>query len=86
MDLKEFETDWRNMGQMEYLFKKTFKLQKYFNVMKRDHEHCQFCWETFSGFPGAESEGYCTIDGSQYWVCCACFNELKEIFKWNECK
>ena len=82
MNLKDFESDWRNMGQLEYLYKKSFAFRRYSNNMKRTHEHCQFCWEKFSIFPDTLHAGYCTMDKNEYWVCTNCFSDFKDIFEW----
>ena len=80
MDIDEFEKDWRNMGQMEYLFKKKFKYIKYSNNIG-DHEHCVFCSEKISTMKEAQNEAYCTKN-YKHFVCIQCFNDFKEIFEW----
>lgn len=82
MNIDEFEKDWRNMGQMEYLFKRKVKFQKFADLMIRDHEHCRFCWEKFSMYPESLQEGYCTDDIDKFWICSECFNDFKGIFEW----
>lgn len=82
MNYKEFEKDWRNMGQVDYLFHKKIRLMKYENSLG-DHEHCEFCFEKISTIPGTLHEGYCTIDTPyKYWICSNCYNDFKSIFKW----
>ena len=49
-----------------------------------DHEHCEFCWATFSEFDGDLHEGYCTepTGKAAYWICPECYNDFKEKFDW----
>ena len=84
MNLHEFENDWRNMGQLDYLYGKKFKYMNYLDaviITNREHEHCEFCWETISSHLDAINVGYCT-DNLYRWVCPNCFNELKQLFHW----
>lgn len=84
MNTKDFEKDWRNTGQMKYLFKKKFGYSNYSDavvITDRDHEHCEFCWDTISTHPDAILYGYHTDDLSR-WVCPRCFEELKMLFEW----
>lgn len=82
MNYEEFEKDWRNMGQLDYLFQKKIRLSKYSNNLG-DHEHCEFCSRKISTNPDTLQEGYCSIDTPyKYWICPNCYNDFKEIFKW----
>ncbi len=44
-----------------------------------DHDHCEFCWATFSERAGDLREGYCTPDRYR-WICSGCFDDFKERF------
>ncbi len=81
-EYKKFEHDWRNMGQLDYMFGKKVKRVLYTSEMG-DHEHCIFCSEKLSYLPGTRHEGYCTTDTKYtYWICPACYEEFKELFRW----
>lgn len=82
MSIEEFKNDWRNMGQLDYLFRK--KLEKVrFKKDLGDHEHCEFCSEKISYLPNCTSEGYCTVDTDFcYWICHECYEDFKEVFQW----
>jgi hypothetical protein len=47
------------------------------------HEHCEFCWKTFSLADSSEvlKEGYTTED-DYYWICIPCFDRFREAFRW----
>lgn len=77
------ENDWRLLrGQDEYLKNEVLNLAKYERYSETwDHDHCAFCWETFSEYEGDLHEGYCTLD-KRYWICEKCFNDFKHMFKW----
>jgi hypothetical protein len=56
-----------------------------------DHDHCEFCWETFespAAIAGgresdAISEGYATVDDDRPgWICDRCFEDFKDEFGW----
>ena len=49
--------------------------------LRNDHDHCAFCWDKFAEYDGCLHEGYCTEDCYD-WICDACFNDLKECFRW----
>ncbi len=74
------EKDWRLNEQMEYLANKTLSRRQY----QGDHAHCEFCWQTLdaSGMDGTQTEGYVTEDG-KCWICKECFEDFKEMFRWN---
>lgn len=81
MNIEEFNKDWRNMGQMDYLFNKKLIKQKEPDILN-DHHHCEFCWEKISNkYRDAVHEGYCT-ENHKYWICPKCFGELNHLFKW----
>jgi hypothetical protein len=78
--------DWRLTGQEKYLKGKTLVLRAYRQNKKNpnwDHDHCDFCGETFSlsNEPGALKQGYATQD-DYHWVCPACFQDFKDLFEW----
>ncbi|MDF7802032.1 hypothetical protein P4C99_21325 [Pontiellaceae bacterium B1224] len=78
--------DWRLQGQERYLTGSTLIHRKYRqnpNNPNWDHDHCEFCGETFSLLDDPEhlKEGYATEDDYR-WICSTCFNDFKEDFKW----
>lgn len=77
------KNDWRLTYQEDYLMGKSLKYVKAFKKYseKWDHEHCSFCWATFSEYENDLHEGYCTLD-EKYWVCPTCFEDFKEMFGW----
>lgn len=79
-------TDWRRRGQEEWLAGAVlFRLSYRPYSPSRNHEHCEFCWDTFSDSPKDLHEGYCTKpeDGSPArWICPACFADFREEFGW----
>lgn len=48
-----------------------------------DHDHCEFCFATFTvhASPGSLSVGYCTQDEYR-WICEQCFAAFQERFCW----
>ena len=45
-----------------------------------DHDHCDFCWATFSEYENDLHEGYVTED-KHTWICPECYKDFKEMFK-----
>jgi hypothetical protein len=49
-----------------------------------DHDHCEFCWATFSqkgtDDPSILQEGYATEDDE--WICDRCFADFRDEFNW----
>ena len=83
MTLKEFENDWRNMGQIDYLYRKQLKFVAYLKKFG-DHEHCEFCSEKISYFSGILNMGYYSVDTKyKYWICPKCYEDFKDIFQWS---
>lgn len=80
------ETDWRRMGQETYLKDKTLFFIPFSPCSKDwDHEHCAFCWATFSACEGDEREGYCTERANQrgaHWICRQCYEDFRDEFNW----
>lgn len=76
--------DWRLTNQKDYLFGLTLTFKK-FDSTRTDHEHCEFCWQKImdDDNPDVEKEAYTTVD-ENHWVCKNCFDDFKEMFKWNE--
>ena len=71
-------------SQEDYLSGKALYFRKWKAPKKEwDHDHCAFCWETFSDYPDTLHEGYTTED-NYYWICPTCYNDFKEMFKWKE--
>jgi hypothetical protein len=82
IDLKDWEKDWRNMGQMEYLKDKKLVFTKYKKHSDRwEHEHCEFCSKKIAEFDDCEHSAYCTTD-KKYWICTECFDDFNIIFDW----
>ena len=74
--------DWRLFNQEEYLKGKDWVLKKYIKYRTDwDHDHCEFCHETFSEEEGDLHQGYATTD-NYYWICEKCYNDFKDMFKW----
>ncbi len=80
MNIHDLESDWRYTGQDKYLFGVQLEKQN-FNSSIRDHDHCEFCFDTFSEAPEDLHEGYCTRD-KYHWICKDCFDDFKEKFSW----
>lgn len=76
------ENDWRLLYQEEYLMHVPLKKAVYRRPSPTwDHDHCCFCWATFSEYEGDLHEGYCTPDET-YWICPECFADFQEMFHW----
>lgn len=83
MDKETFINDWRNMGQLDYLYKQRLSLVTYTKEMG-DHEHCEFCTDKISYISGTINSAYCTVDTKyKYWICQKCYEELRDVFKWS---
>ena len=77
------ENDWRFRWQDEYLMNVPLKFVPYTRWSESwDHDHCEFCWATFSEYDGDLHEGYNTLDGKR-WICERCFNDFNHMFNWN---
>ncbi len=74
------KNDWRFQGQDKYLMNVQLMFSKFDNSV-RDHNHCDFCSEKFSELEEDLHEGYCTLD-KYHWICEKCFNDFKDMFKW----
>lgn len=76
--------DWRNRGQECFLANE--HLQRMTYQAPSDiwtHDHCEFCWATFSEYGEQDlREGY-TTDDHYHWICDDCYNDLKELFHWS---
>ena len=74
--------DWRLTDQTQFLRNRNliFTEYKVCNI-EWDHDHCEFCWKTFSEYEGDLHEGYVTTD-KMHWICPDCYNDFKEIFNW----
>jgi hypothetical protein len=84
-EMKE-KDDWRLQGQERYLRGVTLIRRKYRQYPRNpewDHDHCEFCWATFSLLdnPDYLKEGYATKDDYR-WICPACFEDFKDDFDW----
>ena len=74
--------DWRFQGQDKYLTNAKLWFKQYKKPTKNwDHDHCSFCWATFSEYPEDLHYGYCTEDKT-YWICQKCYNDFQKLFKW----
>ena len=82
-DKKEFDKDWRNRGQDEYLIDISLKfVSKYTKFSPEwEHEHCEFCTSKISEYEGDLHQAYCTKDEKK-WICEECFNDFKDMFRW----
>ncbi len=76
------KNDWRLQGQEKYLAGKKLMKVPYFRWSKTwDHDHCDFCWATFSEYENDLHEGYVTED-KHTWICPEGYKDFKEMFKW----
>ena len=80
----EWQTDWRNHGEEANLMGKTLQDRVYHERPNSHHEHCTFCWQRISeNMEGDQRGGYvCSANGTEYWICRECFEELREFFGW----
>ena len=78
-----FKDDWRLNDQMDYLYGEKLERDTFRATETNDHDHCCFCWKTFSEFPEDSHIGYCT-DDRYCWVCDECYNDYKFIFGWEQ--
>jgi len=77
------KNDWRLQGQEKYLTNRKLMRIPYFRWSKTwDHDHCDFCFATFSEYDGDLHEGYVTADNKRTWICPECFEDFKEMFQW----
>jgi len=81
------DDDWRLQGQENYLQGAVLVRRPYRQYAKSatwDHDHCEFCWATFSLHvqPDHLQEGYATED-DYHWVCEICFRDFAERFQWS---
>ena len=79
-------SDWRLNGQEKYLSGVNLirhRYRRYPNNPAWDHDHCEFCQETFmvEDAHGALHVGYTTEDDYR-WICDSCFGEFKNQFHW----
>ena len=78
------KNDWRLQGQEKYLTAKKLMRVPYAPWSKTwDHDHCEFCWATFSELDGDLHEGYTTED-KRTWICPECYKDFKEMFEWEQ--
>ena len=74
------KNDWRIRNQEDYLMGDKLHKQDYAAPSpKWDHDHCEFCWATFSEHDGDLHEGYCALDKKR-WICEQCFQDFKGMF------
>ena len=74
--------DWRSQGQEKFLQGVKLSRRRYTKLrIDWEHDHCEFCGLKFSENQGDMHEGYATLDG-YHWVCVPCYNDFKQIFKW----
>jgi len=74
------KNDWRLQGQEEMLRNAKFRIETYVAPkITWDHDHCTFCWVTFSEYEGDLHKGYRETKDS-HWVCEECFRDFKEMF------
>ena len=74
--------DWRFRYQDEYLMGVKLIYHEY--KMPRpswDHDHCDFCWATFSEYKDDLHEGYST-ENDGYWICEKCYRDFLHMFNW----
>jgi hypothetical protein len=79
--------DWRlNFGKEPSFYSQCkWSLKKWTRTRPHwDHDHCEFCWQKISDInrPNSTPEGWAD-DQEIYWVCKSCFEDFKEMYKWN---
>ena len=75
-------SDWRLQGQEKYLAGVVLVRKRYRKRSETwEHDHCAFCWRTFSESAGDLNEGYTTED-EYHWICESCYEDFKETFRW----
>ena len=75
------KNDWRLTTQEKYLMKARLCKEAYVQpTLTWDHDHCEFCWATFSEAPDTLHVGYHSVKGG-HWICETCFQDFKELFK-----
>ena len=76
------KNDCRLTNQEDYLMNVKLWFKQYKKHSERwEHEHCEFCWATFCEQPECLHHGHCTED-EKHWICEKCFNDFKDMFKW----
>lgn len=75
-------------------YRAKFRRKRYYRWSENwDHDHCEFCWATFSvpgsgsSLPGTLNEGYAqtaygTFPDDYRWVCPECFERIHELAEW----
>lgn len=75
-------TDWRLQGQETYLKGVALVRRSYTQYREGwDHDHCEFCWATFSEKKEDLNVGYATTDRYR-WICENCYEDFKDLFQW----
>jgi len=75
------QNDWRLRTQEKYLMNDKLRKQTYaVPSLTWNHDHCEFCWATFSEQGEDLHEGYCSLD-KKNWICEQCFQDFKDLFK-----
>lgn len=80
--------DWRYSedGEYNYLRGLVMTRKAYARQSEAwDHEHGEFCWQTFAEYDGADTgrEGY-SDEAEDYWVCSRCYKDFKDALGWRE--
>jgi hypothetical protein len=80
------QSDWRLLGQEKYLVGVPLQWAKWTvpdDNPDWDHDHCDFCWQTFmsSNSPEVLQEGYTTED-RRHWICLKCYEDFKDRLHW----
>lgn len=74
------KNDRRLTNQEKYLMKAQLHKQAYVAPsLTWNHDHCEFCWATFSEQGEDLHEGFCTLD-KKNWICEQCFQDFKGMF------
>ncbi|MBC8290595.1 MAG: hypothetical protein H8E37_09780 [Planctomycetes bacterium] len=74
--------DWRRRGQERYLMQEKWVKRSYRPYREGwDHDHCEFCWKTFSLHETDLNAGYSTSDEYR-WICEQCFSDFRDEFQW----
>ncbi len=77
----DFNNDWRNRGQLEFLKNAKLKFVQYKDIRNpSEHYHCDFCFDKMSNSLDTLKEGFFTENN--IYICSKCFNDLNDVFEW----
>jgi hypothetical protein len=93
------QSDWRLASLNGHLLNLSITWKPYRQRSETwDHDHCAFCWATFSdsrsasAAPGDLHEGYAVeahvnqgrcVPADWEWICPRCYEDFKDMFNWH---